>query len=272
MASTGSASFDDVRVKTSDHAFAATGGANLMADTVSLTGESASIELSQAQLDAATVSSMEYWTVTLGDGDARLAGMGSFRITTADLAGAALGYTEGRNIFIDSDAAGHGWSLTSGYADTRSMDLNTVVTHEIGHLLGFHDDEAGIDVMHGTLQSGVSDMLDTLGFDADPDQPITDQMLRDLAARAVRWEESGGPRFELGAGAGAGSGIDWSAGAADGWGSVGPLSGDKAAKESRGNFSDYLVKLIGKGESKAASSYDSLAGALGTKGKAKPKA
>ena len=276
MASSGAASFDDVRAKTSDRALAPAAGAHLFADTVSLTSDSSDAELTQAQLDGAAVAAMEYWTQSLGNGDARLAGLGSFRISSADLAGPALGYTQGNHVYIDADAAGFGWSLTSGYADTRSMDLSTVVTHEIGHLLGFDDDSAGVAVMQGSLEAGVSRMLDTLGFHADADQPITDQALRDLAARAVRWEEAGGPRFDLGAGSGAGSGsgVDWSTCGAEGWGAAAPLYGaDKVTKDARGNFSDYFVKLLGKGaETKTAASYDSLAGALGAKGKTKPKA
>ena len=68
----------------------------------------------RADLDAVAVTAMSQWIETLGYGDPRLAGFGSVRITTADLAGDALGYAEGGSIWIDSNAAGYGWSGSGG--------------------------------------------------------------------------------------------------------------------------------------------------------------
>jgi hypothetical protein len=271
MASSGSASFDDVRVKTSDRAFAGAGGSNMLADTVTLTGGTSEIELSQSQLDAAAVSAMEYWTTTLGDGDPRLAGLGNFHIATADLAGNALGYAEHRSVLIDQDAAGQGWALTSEGLSAGRMDLLTVVTHEVGHMLGLDDNAAGFSVMNGDLETGVSYLLDAVGFDANPDLPISDQMLRELAARAAQLDTGLAPGFDLGNGRGAGSAIDWNAGSGEGWGSsYSPYAADKGGKDARGNFSDYLVKLFRKGGDSApvaqGGGYDSLGSSLfGTK-------
>ncbi|MEB3829160.1 proprotein convertase P-domain-containing protein [Phormidium sp. CCY1219] len=93
-----------------------------------------------------------------------------------DLSGAIVGQARGSQIFIDPTAAGYGWfadatplddtEFTAAgeelYADRNSMafdrmDLLTVVTHEIGHVLGLADiegsDRAG-ELMHGSLVAG----------------------------------------------------------------------------------------------------------------------
>ena len=110
LAVSGTASFDDVRVKTNDRAFVQpAGGANLLAAEPELMTDSAST-VTQADLHSAVTDAMLTWTEMLGDGDARLAGFGDVQITLGDLAGDALGYTEGRRIWIDRNAAGYGWS------------------------------------------------------------------------------------------------------------------------------------------------------------------
>jgi Ca2+-binding RTX toxin-like protein len=257
------ASFDDVRVKTNDPAFVQGQGGNMLASESMLVSDSAST-LTQAELDAATVTAMAGWIEILGEGDPRLAGFTGARIQVGDLAADTLGHTEGRTVWIDANAAGYGWSVNGG-----AMDLATVVSHEFGHVLGFKHEEEG--VMQGSLEPGLHYLLEAAGFDADPDLPITDQMLRELASRAARLDAGLAPRFDLGTGQGAGSGIDWNAGAGEGWGSsYSPYAADKAGKDARGNFSDYLVKLFKKGGDSAPAGqgggYDSLGSSLlGTK-------
>ncbi|MBI1915171.1 MAG: IPT/TIG domain-containing protein [Planctomycetes bacterium] len=105
-----------------------------------------------------------------------------------DLSGDLLGLTIPDGIVLDSDAAGYGWFVdatpgddvefsagggtvlraTSGAALGR-MDLLTVVTHELGHLLGRPDLDAAVygnDIMADSLAPGVRRLLQEARPDA----------------------------------------------------------------------------------------------------------
>jgi hypothetical protein len=72
----------------------------------------------------------------------------------ADLDGLALGLTdeEAAFVLIDVDAAGWGWNVSGG-----TMDLLTVVLHELGHAAGLEHDDEGL--MAPTLFAGVTRSL-----------------------------------------------------------------------------------------------------------------
>src|SRR5262249_27710415 len=75
------------------------------------------------------------------------------RVEVMDLPGTRLGLASSQVIRLDSNAAGHGWfvdpstwddsefvrGMALGRAANR-VDLLTVVTHELGHVLGLDDD------------------------------------------------------------------------------------------------------------------------------------
>ena len=76
-----------------------------------------------------------------------------------NLPGALLGLAYPDRILIDSDAGGIGWSLDTATTDgssTHAVDLLSVVTHELGHILGLPDTDDDHAVMGRRLGVGTS--------------------------------------------------------------------------------------------------------------------
>jgi PKD repeat protein len=109
--------------------------------------------LSQSRLDAAVGEAVAYWAA-LGIDSQQLDALHEIPVLTADLPGAIMGLaSESQIIWIDSDAAGHGWALNS---PDHGMDLVQALAHELGHKLGYnHDDHDGHGLMAPTLDVGL---------------------------------------------------------------------------------------------------------------------
>ena len=100
-------------------------------------------------------------------------GVAGIQVIITDLPGARLGEADGTTIYLDVNAAGHGWFVDSTPGDNSEfgqaggdtltagagtgaqgrMDLLTVLLHEIGHVIGFEHDD-GLAVMDESLIVG----------------------------------------------------------------------------------------------------------------------
>jgi autotransporter-associated beta strand protein len=113
----------------------------------------AGTNLSQSMLDQATRTAVNLW-VGIGLNAQQVQSLSRVSIGVADLPGNLLGLAGPRRITIDVNAAGHGWSVSDADAST-SMDLVTVVAHELGHWLGLDDlPGTGSNLMNGYLEAG----------------------------------------------------------------------------------------------------------------------
>jgi hypothetical protein len=166
----GAARFDEVEVKTDDRAFYVPEAALMAAQSA---GESvATSSLTHGELEKIFDAAITRWTGVGYIDQARLASLDDLELFIADMAGLTLGRSSGNKIFIDTNAAGHGWfvdvtpdaneefTLTSNgwVAKPNSdaygkMDLLTAVSHEIGHYLGLDHDATSNSLMSDTLES-----------------------------------------------------------------------------------------------------------------------
>ncbi len=143
--------------------------ANLLASTAGNLESAAPI--SQAQLGDIVNHAVAQWTLT-GLDHTQVASLANVQFQFADLAGTKLGQATRDTVILDITAAGHGWFVDNtpelddeffnrdgelfAKEDSEAferMDLLTVVMHELGHVIGQDDSEAGI--MNGTLESGI---------------------------------------------------------------------------------------------------------------------
>jgi hypothetical protein len=104
-----------------------------------------------------------------------------------------LGLAGSRSILLDDNALGLGWHIGSGAVPANQLDALTVVTHELGHLLGYGDEDAafsGNSLMSGSLSAGMSRLPGVLV------SPLSTSPLSDRSAHDELFSDLGQSRRE----------------------------------------------------------------------------
>jgi Ca2+-binding RTX toxin-like protein len=172
LTKSGTSSFDTVVVKTDDPSMAN----HLQASSVqasTTTGDN----LTASTLQPLAAEAVVRWTAALGTEDPRTAFLQSAVFKVTDLPGRSLGEVVGNEVLIDINAGGIGWFVDAtphedgefvrdaggglvasvGSPAAGRMDLLTVLTHELGHVIGLADLDSGVhadDLMAGELTVG----------------------------------------------------------------------------------------------------------------------
>jgi hypothetical protein len=193
----GSASFDNVTVKTDDPAFSTQ---NLMASSTVQGTTDATASITSNDLNTVVKEAISRWSDSVVVDESTLALLNEVSFEITDLQGPILGQTNGKTVLIDNDAAGYGWFIDKTPSDDEEfsmqlenrrllstdsspthgdMDLLTVVMHEMGHVIGLdHTPKNGqvYQIMNPTLDTSMRITLADLDFlSSDDDSVVKDK-------------------------------------------------------------------------------------------------
>ena len=111
-------------------------------------GATADRLLTESALEAVVAQAKSAWREVMPSADFH-----GITVTIGALPGQLLGFTLGKTITIDPTAAGWGWSVIYPDSGAPRMDLLFTVMHELGHALGFVEDDPAQPVVMGRTLS-----------------------------------------------------------------------------------------------------------------------
>jgi Calx-beta domain/Matrixin len=125
------------------------------------TGPQSGATLTEADIPAVLALATAWWARQ------RAVVPADLQVVITDLPATAVAHTIGSTVYVDADAAGFGWHLdpTTSVAP-GAVDLLSVLTHELGHVLGLDHTEAG--VMAPIVEPGtrIAEIADPTGITA----------------------------------------------------------------------------------------------------------
>jgi hypothetical protein len=170
----GSATFSQAYVRTDDYRLLPAVVVQHMDAATGPTGPATGVtELTSDDVNKVLNAAIDRLSAALSLGASSIATLRAATIQIEDLPVLELGLTVGSSITLSSNAAGWGWFVDStpyddsefrqptadgmvapaGSPASGSMDLLTVVMHELAHLLGYSDTASGSGLMSATLNS-----------------------------------------------------------------------------------------------------------------------
>jgi titin len=130
--------------------------------------------LSHDLLNPAVDQAISYWAAAGADAS-QIDLLRGVDVQLADLSGSLLGMASAVNmVWIDVDAAGIGWSITDEGA-FAGFDLVSVVSHELGHMLGL-DDASDLSIVMGEFLSPGIRRLPGSEFSEEPPNNRDEEM------------------------------------------------------------------------------------------------
>jgi hypothetical protein len=117
-------------------------------------GPGNAVPLAQTQVQALLPEAIAAWRAA-GLDAAAVRKLKSVRIQVGDLGTSILGLEAANVITINKTAAGNNWYVGKGAPTAGSVDLLTVLEHELGHVIGLSDNDQAGDLMDETLGTGV---------------------------------------------------------------------------------------------------------------------